>query len=980
MKVLNRIKDALGFILGRDIEPDIPPPVDPNGHLPDPPPPTSVSPDRALFKRLYAESQSAGHSYVRRVQTDILKNRMRLIDELIMLMFNLQRPTGTFVQSSLIEALDRQPLSTFWSVLYIYVDEDIDVPTSNQLQVSFYDRIMDLSKISTHLQSFINERYQLHQRQPGNQVSEEFDPQNNERAIVYRGLIVNLLGCQFSISRKDFPEGSTDNIFIVGRMPLYDKLQMIRVGQQTREPENNQESPGVYLAVTVKADGHHEGKPLRFNAHRFGSYSDNSPQREFSLYIGNWRTDWEFSFGAAEHDEIQHTAMLEKAARLRLNNLQISINHWDYRPQIPNLPKWIKFFNNDETRKPKQEGIRLCFVKPPALFHPLVNVIGRQQFRQEISLIGRMLPSEGGQLHRFLAVTDSALRTSVRNLDVTSAIEVRDSLWLIKTNDNQIMRVSQPDQRRWEIATLDHGSTFTIGNTEYKWHAKRANLYPDGFAGALSIYPSTAEVRSYKQQLNVDKDADGFLVSFDGPFERKINPDDSLGRNGVVTIQCVEVSEDGRGKYAFMPVRDPIPTNSFFAFQPVYAREKGWPLGKVWLTYNAKSPSELSLDAESGEVTFEGNRILAEDHSYHLICGSSLFQLKVSGTPYIGSPASAVVSAPVPATTSNAPPAAAAASSEFNPIDVQIRLSTTRWGGYGVQDADRSNFAAHFSLTAPDDTKPTYFLKAFFPHSVESFNRELKFYERYQSRAHELFLSTPEVLKTMTEANDEVPWGLVFPLLHTYEKYLSSVGQAMIWQAAAVGIGMATLFKAMAKDGLVNFDIDVTQFCFDSNGRLVIVDFDNVFKILTDAEDEAQLEPLLSILRQGRLPAKNSVLPPEAHAFMETANPDDRARQLAQIGPAFHTYMLAVVVLQLLKTEIPFEEGVLVRRAAAENLDPGDVKKFEKLLQEMLNPVAKDRPGPSEALSRLQAITKVLCEKNESARADCDKLLGRERL
>ena len=979
MKVLNRIKDVFGFFLGRDIPgPDLPPPVDPNGHLHDPRPPTSVPPDHALFKRLYAESQSTAHSYVRRVQTDILKNRMRLIDELIMLMFNLQRPTGTFVQSSLIEALDRYRLSTFWSVLYIYVDEDIDVPTTHQLQVSFYDRIMELSKKSRNLQSFINERYQLHQRQPGNQVSEEFNPHDNERATVYRGLIVNLFGCQFSISRKDFPEGSTDNIFIVGRMPLYDKLQMIRVGQPPREPENNQESQGVYLAVTVKADGHHEGKPIRFNAHRFGSYSDNSPQREFSLYIGNWRTDWEFSFGAAEHDEIQHTAMLERAARLRLNNLQISINHWDYRPQIPQLPKWIKFFNHDETRKPRQEGIRLCFVKPPALFHPLVNVIGRQQFRQEISLIGRMLPSAGGQLHRFLDVTDSGLRSSVRNLNVTSAIEVRDSLWLIKTEDNKVIRVSQPDQRRWETATLDHGATFTVGNTEYKWHAKRANLYPDGFAGALSIYPSTEEVRSYRQQLNVDKDAEGFLVSFDGPFERKINPDDLLGRNGVVTIKCVDVSEDGRGKYAFMPVRDPVPVNSFFAFQPVYAREKGWPSGKAWLTYNAKSPSELSLDAESGEVGFEGKRVLAEDHSYHLICGSSLFQLKVSGTPYIGSPA--VVSAPVPAATSDAPPAATAASSEFSPIDIQIRLSKTPWGGYGVRDTDRSNFAAHFSLTAPDDTEPRYFLKAFFPHSMESSNRELKFYERYRSRAHELFLSTPEVLKTTTESNEEAPWGLVFPLLHTYEKYLPSAGQATIWQAAAVGIGMATLFKAMAEDGLINFDIDVTQFCFESSGRLVIVDFDNVFQILRDAEDEAQLEPLLSILRQGRLPAKNSVLPPEAHAFIETANPDDRARQLAQIGPAFNTYMLAVVVLQLLKMKIPFEAGALVRHAAAENLDPADVTRFEKLLQEMLKPAAKDRPGPSEALSRLQTITRVLCEKHESARADCVKLLGRELL
>ena len=90
--------------------------------------------------------------------------------------------------------------------------------------------------------------------------------------------------------------------------------------------------------------------------------------------------------------------------------------------------------------------------------------------------------------------------------------------------------------------------------------------------------------------------------------------------------------------------------------------------------------------------------------------------------------------------------------------------------------------------------------------------------------------------------------------------------------------------------------------------------------------------------------------------------------------------MLAVVVLQLLKTEIAIEPGALVRHAAAENLDPADVKKFEKLLESMLRPAEKDRPGPSEVFSRLQTITRILCEKNEKARADCVKLLGRELL
>jgi hypothetical protein len=952
-----------------------------NGSDPASNPTNAPSPDHALFKRLYDESSH--HSYVRRVKTETLLAGTRLTDEIIMLMFNLQNPSGTYVQSSLLEALDQRQLSNPLSVVYIYLDAETPFHSAYELQDRFYDRIMALSKKSTSLLRFIDERYQLYLDAPRNQRTDRFDPDNEDRASEFRGMLVNLFACHFSVCRKDFPRESTDYIFIVGRMPMYDSQEMDRYRLRQRQGvrQNNQSARDIYLAVTVKADGHHEGKPIRFNAHRFGDSSDNSPQREFSLYIGNWRTDWEFSIGSAEHDEIQHTDMLDRAERLRLNNLQITNNHWDYVPMNPNLPNWIKFFNRDVTRTPKEEGIRLCCVKPPVLNHPLVNVISRQQFRQEISLIGRMLPNSGGQLQRFRDVTDRLLRAAVRNLTVTSAIEVRSSLWLIVIDDNKVMRVSQTDQRNWEAAALDHGATFSVGDTEYRWHARRTNLYPDRFAGTLSIYPAAPEASSFKKQLNVDQDAEGFLVSFDGQFERTINPDDLLGRNGVVSIKCVEVTDEGRGKYAFLPVQNPIPRNPFFAFQPVYARERGWPTGKSWLTYDDESPSDLTVDTRTGEVLYDGKSVRAEDHTYHLISGSSLFQLKVSGTPYIGTP---VVTAPtprLPTATPEAAPPVATASSDFQPIQIQIQLLKTRWAGYGVKDADRSNFAAHFHLTPPRKTQPTHFLKAFFPHSTESANRELRFYDRYRRRASQLFLRPPEILTTTSEAsNEETPWALVFPLLYTYEKYLSSAGQATIAQAAAVGVGMATLFKAMAEDGLINFDIDVTQFCFDRKGQLVIIDFDNVFQILTDPEDETQLEPLLGILREGRLPAKNSFLPPEANAFIDTANPDDRPKQLSEIGPAFSTYMLAVVVLQLLKAEFPLKPGTLVHQGVAENLNSKDVKLFEDLLAQMLSTSAGDRPEPAEVLTRLEAIVKAICEQNETARADCLRLLGRQHL
>jgi hypothetical protein len=82
-------------------------------------------------------------------------------------------------------------------------------------------------------------------------------------------------------------------------------------------------------------------------------------------------------------------------------------------------------------------------------------------------------------------------------------------------------------------------------------------------------------------------------------------------------------------------------------------------------------------------------------------------------------------------------------------------------------------------------------------------------------------------------------------------------------------------------------------------------------------------------------------------------------------------------VLQILKAdELPFRKGTLLRRAAAENLDDLDVKRFEDLLAEMLSPEISDRPQPAVVRERLQQVVKSFAAKNESARADCTRLLG----
>jgi hypothetical protein len=960
-------RKVFDFVVGTDIRPD-PPPIDGREIY------------NSLFERLILESKT--QSYIRRVKSDVLLGT-KLVDEIIWLMFNLQKSPGRnfLTTGALVEALDQRPLSTALRVFYVYVDEQSEIPAANYISDTFYDRLADLSEESTSLFRFLNERFRLQQLQTGTNPTIEFAPDNPN----HRKLLVSLLRCQFSVCRKPFPPQGFDHIFIVGRMPLHDvqEIERYRYVLQTRNA-TTVNTPGqpaeVYLAVTVKTAGRHEDSGLGFNAHRFGQRDDNSPQREYNLFIGNWRTDWEFSIGGAEHDEVYHSGMASASARIKLNNLQRDGARWVYRPSTPSLPPWISLHHYDATRE-TGDGIRLCFVRPPTLDNPLLNVMNRRQFRQEISFIGRVLPHSQGQLQQFNEITDPAFRAAFRDLRVTAAIQIKDSLWLVNSREGA-SRVFLNDQSQWELANLEDGATFHIGEAEYRWQSAANDLYPQRFCGALSIYPSPREALAYKKQLNVDKDAEGFLVALNREFSLDMNPDLTLGADGVVYVKCVEVTDDGRGKYALVPV--PKATNPFFAFQPVYPREKGWPSGKAWLTYDEKS-GDLQRDEQTGEAGYGDLRILAEEHSYHLIGGTSLFQLKVSGTPYIGAAVvpRAVAAAPGVAGSPVKSPSTPTDDFTPTPLNIEIRLLNTPWAAYRVEEADQSNFAVHFRLLK--DTGPKHFLKAYFPHSVASAKREAAFYKRYRDRAEQLYLSPPHVLQVNGEGADNPPWALVFPLLDSHEKYFPTSSQATIAQAAAVGLGMAGLLRAMADDGLINLDVDVTQLCFDSNGRMVVVDFDNTFPILTDPNNQELVAPLLGILREGRLPAKNPSLPPEARTLSTTLNPEDRRHALASIGPAFSTYMLAVILSQMLKAGtksktddgyLTVPTGILLERAAAQNLKKKEIRPFEDLLREMLSPASAERPQLADVVTRLQAIIHDLSASNEKAREDSLRLLG----
>jgi hypothetical protein len=458
-----------------------------------------------------------------------------------------------------------------------------------------------------------------------------------------------------------------------------------------------------------------------------------------------------------------------------------------------------------------------------------------------------------------------------------------------------------------------------------------------------------------------------------------------LGSDGVVSIACTKVITDGRGAYALRPVAGAA--NPFFAFQPVSKSDPRWAhYERPWLVYDLERVSgehtgDLRL-APDGYAVFKGEVVTAEEYGYNLICGTSFFQLKISGTPHVD----AAVTAPVRPSTET--PAAEAAQPEpaveFLPTEesVGMRLvGSERWKQYRAIEARgiRSNYAAHFWLTNKDGDRR--FLKAYYAHSVASALRESGFYEKFEERARELYICPPDEILRLKPG--EPPWGLVFPRLTPFDEEFPEGRLPTLTQTVAIGYGMAVLLRALSDARLINFDVDRSTLCFDPGGRLVIVDFDNVYPMLGERPSVAELAALKAIIDAGKLPAKSTAQPREALDFA-ASKVYEREEALTRLGAPFHTYLLAVVLLELRGREertqgpsgLTVAAGAFAGSAAAEGADPQATREFERLLVEMLKTKADDRPSPEALVSKFRGLALKFAAGGARARGEVASLLG----
>lgn len=941
---------------------------------------------RALFRRLDRDSKQ--QPYVRRLYAKARQESV-LVDEIISLMFLVERTQDTYTEDRLIAALNRkQSLNLHWNAFYIYVEKNFPLEIERGITQSFYDRLAGLSRDVRAVQDFVNERRRYKQRIAG-ATEEPFEPENP----VHRRTMKNFLPCYFSFCRKEFERSMEDQAFIVGRKPLHDRDEINRYERERADDNEQRKQYGsalgddaatALLAATVTALGRYKGKRVNLNAHRFDSIDDGSPQPEGVIYAGNWLKDWEISIGAAEHDEVRCEPLEDKAAKALISNLMLANKQrWTYNFRPPEgLPDWFKCYDKktEDERDEAADSVSVYFLMHGGLDQPLLDFIGRRQFRQEIKLVARALPVLEGQLSEMNEISERSFRAALEGLVLAAAIEVRPEFWLVRTEAGEVLRLIRRDGA-WERTALANSIKFNVGNFTYMWNGAGDFDLPQ-YAGLLYIYPPDKEVKDFNRSLNADVNADGLLIAYEQPFASRVNPDRTLGSKGVVSVKCINVKDDGRGNYGLMPAKGA--KNKFFAFQPVGGQNIQRPASKKsWLIYDGKGNNgDLTLDQESGFAYYNGKVIIADQYGYNLVCGTSFFQLKVSGTPYVGEGGGFGRRLALPAAPTA--PAGESEAVEFDPTpsNIAMRLLDTEWADYqGIRQVDQSNFAVHCILS--NESGDEKFIKAYYANSAPSAKRESSFYEKYQGRAAELFIPPPdEMLRLPAE---DTPWGIIFPRLTPIDEVFPEHAQPTLAQVTAIGYALARLLHAMSDDGLINFDIDRSTLCFGKNGRLVIVDFDNVYPILSNPAQPDELAVVRGILGEGKLPAKNPSLPSEARDFIATTGSYKRQEALAKIGAPFSMYMLAVVMLQLKKSvgasmptdsDVTIPHGALTKSASEENTDAEAAGELEKLLRAMLNAKPADRPKPAEVVVKLGGIAHKFVRHSPKEAEDISRLIG----
>jgi hypothetical protein len=935
----------------------------------------------ALYERLTREC-SPMRGDVRQLTTDDLVGD-ELIDEIIFMMFNLQPPqqlqyrsrTYTNSRGKLLAALEivkdsRTPLKPIRSVFYVYVSEDFqDSPSYEELIEKLYRRLIQLAESEGPIKEFLNRRFTAGWNKAHPDVDATFQPDTPAHADALR----YFFPCHISIHSKCFPPRQEAVVFLVGRTALHDLKEIeghedylkagIKRDTELRRADNQDEATvqmenqaKVLHALTVRGEGAYNGAALRFTAHNFSPYSPTT-RREKELYLGTMPSNRTLSIGSAEHDEIQCAELHEQADKIRLHNIGLNEKSrcWevDCNP-AKLLPPWM-LSPDEKLVTPQKPGcVRIVVERMPILTASLRHRITRPGFPPHIILEGRALPLEGGQLQELLATTDRALRRIFEPLNLKAAIHVqKNSFWLIRAANNTISSIIKTGAT-WSVRNDVTSGDITVDGVSYVWAWASARTLPPGYAGMLKILPQDNMKDRLKIELAVDPMSGALPLTYMS-FDEKLHPDTLLGHRGVVAIQSIE-EIGGRPAYALRPVNEAI--HPYVAFKPPLSFNDD-PSG--WQVYDPNKQS-LGIEIKEGDFVYRRNnkKVVVVGSENSLICGTSVFQIKTSGTPHRGTWAYN----PEEDTAKSDEPA----QPEFNPKDleaVKMALITTAWSGYNnIQLISESNVAIHFVLAnAKGDAR---FLKAYYPQTADNAARESNFYERFADRAVEMFIKPPDdVLRN--DAGDRI-WGLVFP---RHELLSDKLPTLTLPQVIAIGCAVARLLRTLAEAELINYDIDRSMLCLDNNGRLVVVDFDNVFPLFGATRSPDHLKAYKNILESGVLPMKSSVHPPEAREYAEAEAGFDREKALAGIGVGFGTYLLAVMLLTLLEVAPAGDASTIVVNDEAY---PNAAKEFALLLRRMLNTDVAERPSPQEVESSLSALASSLAAADLRAREEIIKL------
>ncbi len=954
------------------------------------------TPDERLYARLSAEAMDKTGG-TRKIK---VCSSAELVDQLIALMFKLKDDGDGYRQNDQNDIWkllrknarrSRESGNTFRlkahsKIFYTYYNGDAGTYTPTDLSRAFYDRIYELAGMSSDqtandapsdqlrdaviaamkafIQNYINEGVE----QMG-QAPIEFDPNDSG----HRTLFKNALVCNFAFCPKKF--SNAEDHFIVGKNSIYD----IREIKQKEARQRKEKMDGGELIDDTRDDTqvcvayrYHvpeqstDGARIQFNAHRFRSKENALPKAELELLMSDVKTMYLLSAGSAEHDEIYCPDWSETQS-IFLKNIQREDASWKGYQDPEKLPEYMRAVKGYRSQP---------------LYSYLLKRIELSQFQPKIKFVSRVIPIKGevGEIEPFLAL-------EVRDLAPVAAVEITHDLWIILDSSSKPFRFERTGAN-WTGKRLEENVRFTVGECTYFWKTAEDDvhlaMFSDKYAGLIVIEPGERQKAQYEQDLSVDKGAESLPVANHDTFiSKKIVNDPHLGTNGVVGLMCVK--DDWKVEFAFSPVRHPKrPVHPFFAIKRVVpSNTQPWPPNTDWVVYQGDSDAEAEEKINSeGFLTYDGQMVLAVRSSYLLLCGTSIFQIEISGTPGVKDLSNV--------RTAHSESEREGASSQVlmlpAPVvpdeeNIVILLQDTPYRDFMPRKIGRSDIASHVELEK--DNEKTVFLKAFWPGCKDNAEREINFYETYKDRSAELFIKPP--IGVLQDKGTAQTYYLLFEKLENEKRPFSAFQSATISQAVALAYSLAVLHQALSDDGWVNFDIDPTNVCFEDNGRICLIDFDNVFPLVMSTPIPPEIvEKVGGLLRSPKLPAKNDFLPPEAIAFNESAEGVEKEKALANIDSSYGLYLIGATILTVFhasrtnqNNQLALAEGRF-RNLAGENLNEA-AKQLKNLLKEMIKGKASERPSPKNVVERLESIIRKLA-RDEEAKKEMDKLLGAERL